>query len=77
MAAAMVLGLFVCYVLGTGWFIGVYTRTNGAIGIAAALSWCVIPFIVPDCLKIALAILVIKRLEGRIKLTEAPPQAAK
>ena len=62
MAAAMLLGLLVCYAFGTAWFLLVYTKTNSAIGIGTALSWCVVPFIVPDCGKIALAILLVKRL---------------
>lgn len=65
MAAAMVAGLLVCYAFGTAWFMVVYARSNGAVGAAAALSWCVIPYIVPDLVKIALAILLTKRV-GRL-----------
>lgn len=53
--AGMVLGLIVCYAFGTAWFMIVYARSNGAISIMTALGWCVIPFIVPDLMKIALA----------------------
>lgn len=62
MAAAMVIGLFVLYAFGTVWFIVVYAGNNGAIGAAAALSWCVVPYIVPDLIKIGLAILLTKRV---------------
>ena len=33
----------------------VYARNNGAVSLLSALSWCVFPFIVPDLIKIALA----------------------
>lgn len=62
MAVAMVLGLVACYAFGTVWFIYVYTSTKSAVGIMTALSWCVIPFIIPDLCKIALAILLERRV---------------
>lgn len=67
MAAAMVLGLLACYAFGTAWFMYVYSDANGAIGLMATLSWCVFPFIIPDICKIALAIILDKRLARFIK----------
>ena len=40
---------------GTAWFMIVYSRANGAVGLATVLGWCVIPFIIPDIIKIVLA----------------------
>ena len=45
----------VCYAFGTAWFMIVYSRANGAVGLATVLGWCVIPFIIPDIIKIVLA----------------------
>ena len=56
MVAAMVLGLIVCYAFGTAWFMIVYARNAGAIGLGTALGWCVFPFVIPDLVKIALAV---------------------
>ena len=56
MVAAMALGLIVCYAFGTAWFMVVYARNAGAIGLGTALGWCVFPFIIPDLVKIALAV---------------------
>ncbi len=56
MVAAMVLGLIVCYAFGTAWFMVVYARNSGAIGLGTALGWCVFPFVIPDLAKIALAV---------------------
>ena len=67
MAAAMVLGLVVCYAFGTAWFLVAYVRTAGAMELWAALGMCVFPFAVPDLAKIALALLVSHRLARRLK----------
>ena len=66
MIAALALGLIVCYAFGTAWFMLVYTRKVETIGLATALGWCVFPFILPDCVKLALAILIAKRLPKRL-----------
>lgn len=68
MFLAMILGLLVCYAFGTAWFIFVYTKANGAVSVATALSWCVIPFIIPDIVKIALAILLEKRVGKYVRV---------
>ena len=60
---AMVIGLAVCYAFGTAWFMVVYARANGAISLMTALGWCVIPFIIPDLIKIALAFLIGSRVK--------------
>ena len=52
---SMIVGLIVCYAFGTAWFMIVYSRANGAVGLATVLGWCVIPFIIPDIIKIVLA----------------------
>ena len=66
LALSMAVGLIVCYAFGTAWFINVYTRTKGPVGILAALSWCVFPFIIPDVLKIALALSLTLKLKKYI-----------
>lgn len=52
---SMIAGLVVCYAFGTVWFMAVYMKTSGPVGLASVLGWCVIPFIIPDAIKIALA----------------------
>ena len=66
LAISMVVGLIVCYAFGTAWFMNVYTKNTGAIGLATALGWCVIPFIIPDAAKITVACLLTKRLRPMI-----------
>jgi biotin transport system substrate-specific component len=60
---AMLLGLLACYALGTVWFMDVYIRTKGAITLLAVLSKCVFPFVLPDLVKIGLALLVTFRVK--------------
>ena len=55
---SMVLGLLACYAVGTVWFMFVYMRQTGAVGLGTVLGWCVIPFIIPDAVKIALALML-------------------
>jgi len=63
---SMIAGLIVCYAFGTAWFIVVYTRDTGSIGVMAALTWCVFPYIIPDVLKIVLAAGLTRRLRPLI-----------
>ncbi|MBQ9686844.1 MAG: biotin transporter BioY [Oscillospiraceae bacterium] len=64
---SMALGIALCYAFGTVWFVLVYTRTRGPIGVGAALSLCVFPYLIPDALKIALASFLTGRLYPLLK----------
>ena len=64
---ALLLGLIVCYAFGTAWFIYIYIRDTGEVGLLTVLSWCVFPFILPDLVKMALAFLLAKRVKPIIK----------
>ena len=52
---ASVIGTLVCYAFGTSWFVGFYSLKGTEKSVSAVLSACVLPFIAPDLLKIALA----------------------
>ena len=67
LGVSMVLGLLVCYAFGTAWFMYIYLRDTGAVTLAAALGWCVIPFLFPDLVKIALALFLSSRLRRYVK----------
>lgn len=69
LAAAMTVGLILCYLFGSLWFMAVYTAgTEGGIGLVSVLSMCVIPFILPDLVKMAVAILLVKGLSKHMRL---------
>ncbi len=60
--AALIVGTLLCYACGTVWFAAVYSRANSAIGFTTALSWCVVPYLLPDAAKLTLAVLLGKKL---------------
>ena len=64
---AMLAGLLVCYAVGTVWFMVIYSRANGPVGLMMVLGWCVFPFIVPDLAKIALAYFMGLRLRRYVR----------
>ena len=68
LALSMVVGLLVCYAFGTAWFMVVYAKNSGAIGLMTALGWCVFPYIIPDVIKIVLALAICRRLAKAIRL---------
>ena len=65
---SMILGLLLCYAFGTAWFMFVYARQTGAIALGTALAWCVVPFLLPDLVKLALALLLSGRLRRALHL---------
>ncbi len=60
----MVLGMLACYGLGTAWFVFV----SGGTGWGAALVMCVLPFLLPDAVKLALAVTFAAALRRRLTL---------
>lgn len=67
LALAMVLAMIVYFTFGTAWFMAVYGRTVGPIGLSAVLGWCVLPFVIPDILKMMLALMLSGRLSKIIE----------
>jgi biotin transport system substrate-specific component len=59
---AMIVGILLCYAFGTAWFVLVYTKNSGAIGVGTALAWCVLPYIPADAAKLLLASFLAVRL---------------
>lgn len=65
-AVSMALGMVTYYTLGTIWFMQVYMRTTGDVGLMTVLGWCVIPFVIPDVVKSALALTLGNRLRKQL-----------
>ena len=61
---SMLFGLLICYAFGTLWFLFAYAGNSGALGFGTVLGWCVIPFIIPDFIKIFLALILGKQLRN-------------
>lgn len=61
---SMAAGLFVCYLFGTLWYCYIYAAGTGFL---AALTACVLPYLPAEAVKVALAILVTKRVGPHLK----------
>ena len=61
--ALLALDLIPCYLIGTLWFAAVSRLHGGETGFFSALSLCVLPYILPDLLKIVLA----ERVSARVR----------
>jgi biotin transport system substrate-specific component len=49
---ASFMGLIVCYIFGTLWYVLLYIKNGDTMSFTSALTICVLPFIIPDILKI-------------------------
>lgn len=59
--AGMVLATLICYACGTAWFC--YSQQ---VDVAAALGMCVVPFLLPDALKVVLTSAILPVLRARL-----------
>lgn len=68
LAVSMVLGLGICYLFGTVWFMIVYAGNSGTIGLTTVLGYCVFPFIIPDLVKLALVLFLRRRIAEVVRI---------
>ncbi len=61
-ALAMLISLAICYLVGTVWFVVISGASEGRLGLWSALLACVIPYLVPDLAKLALAFYLSERI---------------
>lgn len=59
LAIGMVLGILACYSFGTVW----YAIGYGAGNVTAILMTCVVPFLLPDAVKLLLSLLLTERIQ--------------
>ena len=64
----LIAGLLVCYLFGTLWFVYVYSSGGKEIGFGAALGLCVVPYLIPDAIKMLLAFVLARRVKKAVKL---------
>lgn len=48
----------VLYTVGVIWFMTVYAAQTGPVGLGSVLGWCVIPFFIPDMVKLCAAAVI-------------------
>lgn len=64
----LALAHMVCYLIGTLWFVVVSGTQNATYTFTGAVSLCVLPFIIPDCIKMALAVVLCDRIKRAVDL---------
>lgn len=64
LALSMAVGTLFCYLTGTAW----YTIAYSAVSLPEALLLCVLPYLLPDLLKIALGVILVGRLKRFVKI---------
>ncbi len=57
----------VCYLVGTIWFAAIFRSRGEPYGFFAVLGLCVVPYILPDIVKIILADLICRRMRKLIR----------
>lgn len=57
-AIGLTVGLFLCYLFGTLWYTSVFVGTLTLKSFADSFIICVLPFLIPDFIKIAVALIV-------------------
>lgn len=67
LALSMALGAVIYYAFGTAWFMVVYPMGGEGVSLWTALSWCVIPYIPFDAIKIALAMALTAMLRRHVR----------
>lgn len=60
---AQVVGLLACYAFGSIWFCWLYLQRGSAVSIGFVLLKCVLPYLLPDAIKLGLAFLLARRLK--------------
>lgn len=63
---SFLLAIFVCYLFGTAWFMGIKNMGENTFSLQKALQMCVIPFIVPDLLKAATVCIIVIGLQAAL-----------
>ncbi|MBQ8182354.1 MAG: biotin transporter BioY [Clostridia bacterium] len=66
-AIGLITGLLLCYSFGTLWYAVFHLRTISPGEFLTVLKVCVLPFIIPDLLKLCVALIIDKKLPQTIR----------
>ena len=58
----LVAGLIICYISGTLWYTVVYLGDLTLKSFVSSFTLCVLPFVIPDAIKLAVAVIINKKL---------------
>jgi biotin transport system substrate-specific component len=57
----------VLYTIGVIWFMTVYAAQTEPVALAIVMEWCVIPFIIPDAVKLVVAVIIGERTRKLVR----------
>ncbi len=66
-AIGLITGLLLCYVFGTIWYTVVYLKLYSPSDFLTTIKICVLPFIIPDLVKLGAALIIDKKLSQTIR----------
>lgn len=66
-ALGLASGLLICYIFGTFWYMLIFLKTTDIQSFFSTTTICVLPFIIPDSIKILLALLIDSKLPSDIR----------
>lgn len=66
-ALALIGGALLCYLFGSLWYTFIYFKDLSLSGFLSSISICILPFIIPDSVKLALSLIIERRLRKLIK----------
>ena len=64
---ALSVGLLICYFIAALWYMLIYLHGQSDVGFAAIMTTCVAPFVIPDILKLLLAVIISDRAKPQLK----------
>lgn len=64
----LALAQIVCYLIGTLWFITIYGIQGISYSFLSAFNLCVLPFMIPDCIKMVFAVILCNRVKKHVDL---------
>ncbi len=64
---SMLSGLLICYIFGTVWYYFLFLKTENPVSLFSAVTSCVLPFLIPDILKIVFAFKIGQKIKKHLK----------
>lgn len=64
---SMICGILVCYAFGSAWFAVIFIQKGTPKALADILMLCVVPYLIPDAIKIVIASILVNRLKKYVK----------
>ena len=71
---ALVCGLVLCYLSGAVWYAVINVSQGAGSGLYGILLACVVPFVIPDLVKLSVSVLVVRRLRRAIPFFRPTPK---